>query len=767
MTTPNFYRYSIPRAIAASLLFVSILSLLNSCQTYRDTTTYFNVYYDAKRHLDIYEEKMAEPPPPQNGAIATITTHRWLDEEYESRRYALIRTGIIPQIKTSLKANSELTQRSGDLKHLDSVVILGSKILADKHPSAYVEDALYIVGKALYYKSDFSGAKRKFNELFYKYPNTNYAPEVGRFLTRALLQTRQLDSASKSIALSVSRAEASGSKEDKAEAHKLYSEFLLSKNPESLTPAAEELGEAEKYVDDEEGSRLAFERGGLYYLDGNWSKAEAAFAVSIAKSSNGDDQGEAKVAHALALRRMQKYSEAKTELQEVLSKSRYTLSHPPALFEYTYTVDQEARSIVNDRLQETRYRVKYYPDVRNAYMVLDTTYRTTSQAIMVRSRFRQVELFRSMIEFDSAARLANAIIGTKDFSTQEINDYVNERMRALIRYAEMRNVIYRTGKLERLIERSRENGQNILATLQREIRTEAERQVLPDWSPDGRVKPTPEQEQLIKEAENRIKHDREAAGSPVMALRITDTVRYMDSLRFVIAKAHFELGRSLETFTEQLSAVDEYRQAFDIKYVASDTSKNVFKARTLFTWIELDHQLKNFTERDSLITILQQNFGETVFAAQAGRLYSGNGSKESSGERAYSDGYVVLKKQGLEGIQPLRQVSITYNHEDVAPRALYAIGLVFEEKGKIDSAVYYYRRVINEFPFSKYADEIRPRLPLAQSVQSTSRPVPNVNVAPVQSVGSFPRQPGVPPPQNEQVPNPPKKQEESEEHDPK
>ena len=731
------------RPVPALLILSFVFS---ACQTYRDATTYFNVYYDARRHLDMYEEKLAEPPPPQNGAIATITTHRWLDEEYESRRYALVRTGNVPVVKTSLKPNAELSSRSGDTKHLDSAVILGSKILADKHPSAYVEDALFVVGKALYYKNDFSGAKRKFNEMLFKFPQTKYGPEVGRLLTRTLLQTRQYDSATKSIILSLSRAEATGTKEDKAEAHKLYADLLVAKNPENLTSAAEQLAEAEKLVSDDEAAKLAFERGSLYYLDGKWSEAESAFADAVSKSSDAETQGESKVAHALAMRRKEQFVEAKAELKEVLEKTRYSLSHPPAQFEYTYTIELEARHANKGRLTDAHFKTKLYPDVRAAYFVLDTTYHNTSQAIMVRSRFRQAELYRGMGEYDSAAHLANSFVGTKDFSTPEINDYVNERMRALMRFAEMRTVLSRSSKLERLLERSRSSGGDMVATMKRGIRTEAERLVLgAQWSPDGRATPTPEQELLIKETEGKITHERELSGNSVSALRISDTVKFVDSLRFIQAKAHFEIGRSYETFTEQYNALSEYRQAFEVAFVLPDTAKNIFGARTLFTWIELDHQMKNVTERDSLIAILQRDFGETVFAAQAGILYSGQRDKESAGEKAYSDAYRTLKNGIEQGAQQLRQVSTTYNHEDVSPRSLYAIGIAYEEKGRIDSAVFYYRRVLHEYPFSKYADEIRPRLAFAASVQqSQTKLPPNVIMQPMQTVGTPP--PSSPPP---------------------
>src|SRR5262245_42475755 len=106
------------------LLVSAFLFVLSSCTQWRDFTTYFNVYYDAKRHMDAYEEKLDESQAAgQSGAIATVTSHRWLDEEYETRKAMRTRGGTPPPIKL-FTYTTQTPNARGDLKHLDSVVIL-------------------------------------------------------------------------------------------------------------------------------------------------------------------------------------------------------------------------------------------------------------------------------------------------------------------------------------------------------------------------------------------------------------------------------------------------------------------------------------------------------------------------------------------------------------------------------------------------------------------------------------------------------------------
>jgi tetratricopeptide (TPR) repeat protein len=170
-----------------------------------------------------------------------------------------------------------------------------------------------------------------------------------------------------------------------------------------------------------------------------------------------------------------------------------------------------------------------------------------------------------------------------------------------------------------------------------------------------------------------------------------------------------------------MSAITEYTLALDKQYNNFDTAKKSFNARVIFSWIELDNQLKRTSERDSLITILTTKYGESVYASMAGHLYSGETKKDSPGEKAYSDAYAVLRRGGLDAAKgQMLGVVTSYSHEDVAPRALYAIGIAYEDISRYDSALYYYKRVVNEYPYSSYADELKPRLLAAMGPAKTA-----------------------------------------------
>ena len=71
----------------------------------------------------------------------------------------------------------------------------------------------------------------------------------------------------------------------------------------------------------------------------------------------------------------------------------------------------------------------------------------------------------------------------------------------------------------------------------------------------------------------------------------------------------------------------------------------------------------------------------------------------------------MLKSSGLDNAKnALLSIIADHKHEDVAARSLYTLGVAYEDKARFDSAVVFYRRVMLEYPFSKYAEYLKPKM---------------------------------------------------------
>jgi TolA-binding protein len=700
-----------PRAIAPFLL---VALLFSGCGFWRNFTTYFNTLYLAEWHLAAYEDQLASQPAASSGAAAVLS-HRWLDEEYETRQAAM-RAGRSQKIQESFAPSKNTPRGSGSATHLDSAIILGSKILANKKDTKYLEDALFVVGKAQYYKNDFAGSKRKFLELLTRYPDTKYGSQVQMLLARSMLNSNQLDTAALALSTAVKEAEAANDKRTLADAHRAYAELIFAKNADSLTAVEEELKLSEQNLQGLEASRLAYELGCVQYLDGKWAEAEATFQRSITNAKDDNLEGEARIAHALALRRIGKFDEARAELNFVVSKSRFSNAYPTARYELAYTTELAARAAVNEDLRSDAFRQNGYPEVKNAYFVVDTSLRSTSQAIVSRSKYRQAELLRAMGEFDTASRYATPLVGTKDFSTSQMNDYVSDRMRALAHFAGWRNDLAHLDTVEAQVKRAKVNA-SLPGAEEKQIRSEALKEVLGvRWLPDREVPLTKDDDLKLEQVEMRLRKER-AQHNALASLGIKDTTVFIDSLHFQQAKLHFELARAYENFGDVPKARAEYMSSLAIRYVLPDTTKDLFRAQDVYAWLQLESGEKNTARRDSLLQELTSKYGETIYARQAMTLYGGPRQKDSPGELAYKSAYGVLHSSGIEPAKPpLLNIVAQYPHEDVAARSLFALGVFYEEGARYDSALHYYKIVLGEYPYSSYADVLRPRLADAGSL---------------------------------------------------
>lgn len=696
------------------LLFVTLGGSLSGCTFWKNFSTYFNILYLAQAHLDAYEDQQKEPPPPMTGGQA-VMNHRWLDEEYESRESAL-RSGKQQKITVSFIKPKQLYARPVTNTHLDSAIILGSKILADRKETKYVEDALFIVGKAQLYKNDVAGAKRKFNELLFKYPQTKYRAETEALLARTMLSKDELDSANATLNAAQELAELNKERTALAMIHRSRAEIIFKQHPDSLAGVINELQEAENNLSGDEAAKLAIELGNVEYLEGRWSDAEQAFRRASERAADPYTQGEAHIAHAMSLRRLGQFEPARQELNTILSKAKYTSNQPVARFELAYTEEVEARQAVQNDLHNPEFRSTYFPKVREAYYTLDTTYKNESAAILVRSKFRQAELFRAVGAYDSAAQFAMHLINTKDFATDDMNDYVSDRMRSLQRFAQWRNEFRQMDSTDRELQRARSGGQ-LSASDDQAVYTEASQQVLGDrWKPNRQVDLTPEEKAKIDQVAAKLSAERKTKSS-LKKLGVNDTVRFTDSLYYRMGNAQYEIGRAYENFLEFDSARYAYKKALDYHFVVVDTSKEAFRAQVLYTWLQLEAHAGNTLRKDSLLKELTTYYNQTIYAQQAVLYFGGPQSKSSPGEMAYLTAYQQLKSNGLDNAKPaLLNVIDNYRRDDVAARALYAIGLSYEDISRFDSAVRYYREILHSYPYSAYADAIRPRLADASPV---------------------------------------------------
>jgi tetratricopeptide (TPR) repeat protein len=159
-------------------------------------------------------------------------------------------------------------------------------------------------------------------------------------------------------------------------------------------------------------------------------------------------------------------------------------------------------------------------------------------------------------------------------------------------------------------------------------------------------------------------------------------------------------------------------------------------------------------ESDSLYTLIIDRYPETPFAAEAARLLGRPvpARAKDPAEARYWSAERVLRQGDVEAaIDSFRQVARTGGTSPFVPRAMYAVGLLYENMTpRADSAVENYRRLVAAYPTSQFAMLAKPKLDqldalrkadtARDSIATTAPPVPGRD-----SLASPPQQPVRPP----------------------
>jgi tetratricopeptide (TPR) repeat protein len=177
----------------------------------------------------------------------------------------------------------------------------------------------------------------------------------------------------------------------------------------------------------------------------------------------------------------------------------------------------------------------------------------------------------------------------------------------------------------------------------------------------------------------------------------------------------YQLARIHDQLNNQDSALHYYTIA-----AQSSKSSDSNRAQYLFSYQKMIR--KNQPElADSILEILAYDYGKTEYGQEA-RIQMGFtdavvidtlGELYSSGIRFRNiSNYVLAARQ-------FNRIAEEYRDSPLAPKALYSLGWMFENTlMQPDSALYYYRLLVERYPQSEYAKDVRTGVEIALAHQS-------------------------------------------------
>jgi tetratricopeptide (TPR) repeat protein len=238
--------------------------LFSACQPFRNSTTYFNLFYNMERIMGEAEEELLYIREQKTPAP---TFHIPYDEQTikGAKVYNhLDRRSMTPE---ETKANK--------IK-LDSILIKGSKLLARHGSSDYIDDGVFYIGKAYFYLREWYQSQQKCEELIANFPTSRWLPDAHLVLAMNMLQQGNESEAETMLSRAIDIAWGMKRRDVLIDAFRLNADIHLANNntEDALKPFERALTLSSDGADK---ALWQYEQGVVYFRSGRFQEALAAF----------------------------------------------------------------------------------------------------------------------------------------------------------------------------------------------------------------------------------------------------------------------------------------------------------------------------------------------------------------------------------------------------------------------------------------------------------------------------------------------------------
>ncbi len=274
---------------------------------------YFNTYYNANKLLQYSEDEFAYADELKRVVPIALTPHRG--------RFSLYRTTepIPPFMKEFIIDNTKLMPVK---VKVDSIIIKGSKILAQHPKSDYIDKTLYLMATAFFYRSEWVPAQVKCQELLERFPESDVMPDIHILYSKSLIVQRKFVQGRQMLSRTVDVAWQYKRWDVLSQAFRLIAELELFHGnlEEAMRPYRQAIAQSE---DDGLKARWQADLAALLFREGKFKQAEKEFALVRTYDPDVQATFESYLYEASSKARLGKTTEALEILTELESNRNY------------------------------------------------------------------------------------------------------------------------------------------------------------------------------------------------------------------------------------------------------------------------------------------------------------------------------------------------------------------------------------------------------------------------------------------------------------
>lgn len=691
------------------ILSFAVLIIFASCSVWQNFTTYFNLWYNIR------------------------TLFNEAEKDINSQ-------------KRDLFSNEPLVLSNTARNNLTKVVEKCSELLQFHSTSAYVDDALLILGKSFYYQSNFQKAKRKFEELLATSPDEDITLEANLWIAKCDMQSRNYSQGLE--AFKRVRQEALDKEIDFIINESFIEEIkyrMAQKEFDNAINLAKDFSEVVN--DDEIKAVVYYEIGNLYYQTKSYENAVAYYQKVFEYSPDIDTEIKASIKLGKALRESGKAEEAAEFFGDLRRKDKFS----------------ESLAEIDLELGKSYTAMSDFTTSLEQFIKVDTTYKGSPFAAL--ASFEIAKLYKNeLMNYDSAATYFSRTVMNNP--PKEYLDEAKNLNQLFIRYSTLRRTInnydkqlYYAENPDIFIRDSTEYVQDSLKILQDYLEKKELADIWKNVLTPTIVDTTKKDSLFVRDSlfyqdslaivdsltkvsafvdtavvnsllnekmQIRIQQKKREADAKLsqemMAMMKTDTVKFknnppqkpkitVDSLKTLLAKNRLELGN---LFFTELNVPDSAKQLyFEITDKFSETRYYPDALLALGSY----YQTVNEDQKaDSLFRIIYDNFKDRpIVNAAANKLgLPLIDLKYDPAEKLYIEAESEMKSGNFDkSFRKFFEIYIKHPESQYASKGLYAAGFILENNLRLaDSAASVYDTLIRKYPSSLYVKNIATKVNL-------------------------------------------------------
>ena len=206
---------------------------------------------------------------------------------------------------------------------VDSILIKGSKVVANHPKSKYIEGSLFLMAEAYFVRSEWVPSQQKCIELAERFSDGDFSPDAHLLLAKNFLMQRKMTQGKQTLSRAIDVAWYKNRYDILSEAYRIQAEMAIEDGQmdEAVNPFKQAIEQCE---DSEQRARWQIDVASIYYRLGRYALAEKAFLKVFDESPDALAEFEALLYRGASLVQLEKFDEAEEIFNDLDENKNFT-----------------------------------------------------------------------------------------------------------------------------------------------------------------------------------------------------------------------------------------------------------------------------------------------------------------------------------------------------------------------------------------------------------------------------------------------------------